>query len=62
MPGYHWVYEIILLLNKKRSGLEARVPDIAERTRKEVLSVILQKYSEKAPEDFLNKAREELKR
>lgn len=62
MPGYHWVYEINGLLKQKSPALKDPTPDVAERARKEVLSTILQKYSAKAPQDFLDKLQQEVKR
>lgn len=61
VPRYHWVFEIARLLRQKLPGLKVSSPEVADRTRKEVLSTILQKYSAKAPQDFLDKAREEVK-
>jgi hypothetical protein len=60
VPGYHWVFEIIQLLKQKLPSLIDSAPELTKRTRKEVLSTILGKYSGKAPQDFLDKARKEV--
>jgi hypothetical protein len=60
VPKYHWAYEIYRLLEKKLPDLKHSNPNVAGRTRKEVLRTILQKYSGKAPQDFLDKARKEV--
>jgi glutamyl-tRNA reductase len=57
---YHNAYEIYRLLRRSLPDLQSKDPAVAANARKSTLEIILTKYPQKAPEEFVVSARKEL--